>query len=156
MISGMTDQSMEERVFIEGERRRFDLHINGILESFVDNTMLSVEVLVDNKFFAEALIKNQYKKNKRIKIINQKITTKLIKELLANQPLVVQLDNNFLGDYSHSSHFVVIEKILTNGKFQLIDPMTGSKKILTEEKLEEAILSLKNHIKMCPLLIRKI
>lgn len=156
MISQMTDQSMEERIFTEGEKRRFNYYLSGILESFVDNTMLSVELTVDNKFFAEELIKNQFKKNKRIKIKQEKVTVKLIKQLLLTQPLIINLDNKFLGDFSHSSHYVVVEKIIANGKLQLIDPLTGGKKILTEEKLEEAILSLKTHIKMCPLVIRKV
>jgi len=156
MISKMTDQSIEERVFIEGEKRRFDYSLSGILESFVDNTMLSVEVTVDSKYFAEELLNSLSKKNKKIKIINEKITTKMIKKLLEKQEVVVYIDDNFLGHTSHTSHYVVIEKFIPSGKFQIIDPSTGNRKTLTEKKLEESILSLKSYIKKCPLVIRKV
>ena len=153
MISKMNDQSIEERIFMEGEKRRHNYYLRGIIDSFVDNTMLSVEIIVDNKYFAEEVAKP---KSKNIKVINEKITLELIKKLLETQAFIIDLDDNFLGDYSHASHFVVIEKVLPNGKFQIIDPSSGGKKMLTAEKLENSISSLKNHIKMCPLIIRKI
>lgn len=156
MISEMTDQSIEERVFTEGEKRRFDYYLSGILESFVDNTMLSVEVLVDNKPYTDELTKSQNKKNKRIKIRNEKISISLIKKLVAIQPIIVHIDDNFVGDYSHASHFVVVAALRPDGKFEIADPWDGKRKFLTEEKLWNAITSLKDQLKMCPIVIRKI
>lgn len=153
MISKMNDQSIEERVFMEGEKRHHAYSLRGFLESFADNTMLSMEVIVDNKSFAEDISKPN---NKNIKVRQEKITLALIKKILETQALIIHLDDNVLGDYSHASHFVVVEKLMPNGKFQVIDPMTGGRRILSEEKLQNSIDSLKSYIKMCPLIIRKI
>ncbi len=155
MISRMTDQSIEERIFSEGEKRRFGFYLNSILESFADNTMLSVDVYVDNKFFADKLVGEQNRKNKRIKFKNEKISIELIKKLTDIDAVIAHVDNNFFGDYSHSPHFIVVEKAIPTGKFQIIDPLSGKSKIVAESILESAIVSLKNHIKMCPIVIQK-
>lgn len=155
MISNMADQSIEERVFFEGEKRNFDLSLNSMLESFADNTMLSVEVFIDNKFFTDKLQKQQNKKNKRLKFKHEVITTELIMSLVKTDPVVVHIDNNFLGHQAHGSHYVVIENF-ENGNFQLIDPADGKCKSLKIEKMMEAISSLKTHLKICPIVIRKV
>lgn len=156
MVSKMSDQSIEQRVFCEGEKRRFDYYLNGILESFVDNTMLSVEVIVDNKTFADELTKGKNKKNKRIKIRSEKITIKMIEKLLETSAIILHVDNHFLGDYSHVSHYVVVTAFKNDMKIELVDPIDGKSRYLTKEKLEASIDSLRNNIKMCPVIVRKI
>jgi transcription initiation factor IIF auxiliary subunit len=152
----MQDQSIEQRVFNESEKRDFEFYLNSVLESYADNTMLSVEISVDNKTLTEKLIKEQNKKNKKIRYKTEKITIGLIKKLIEEQPIIVHVDDNYLGDYSHASHYIVIESLRKDGKFEIIDPMDGKVKSLSEEKLVASIDSLKNHIKMCPIVIRKI
>ena len=64
--------------------------------------------------------------------------------------IICHIDDHYLGDFSHASHFVVIEKA-TESKFMVVDPMHGKKKWISEKTLDNAIQDLKNHIKMCPL-----
>ncbi len=106
--------------------------------------------MVDNKYFTNFLIKS-FNNPKKFNIKHKKITINTIKDLLKKEKLICHIDNNYLGDYSHASHFIIIEKS-THKKFRIIDPMEGKKKIISHEKLYESITSLKKNIKMCPLL----
>jgi len=155
MLTKMTDQSIEERIFFEGEKRDYDLYLNSTLVSFVDNTKLTIEVIADNKYFANELTSTLKRYRKSIVVSQQKVSAKLIAKLLETSAVILHIDENSLGAYSHSSHYVVVEKNLPSGNFQIFDPMTGRGKVLTPEKLDTAILSLKNHLKMCPVVIRK-
>lgn len=153
MISGAKDQSQEEKIFFEGEKRDYDYYINSTLASFAKNTGKQLEVLVDNKYFTETLSHDLNELSEKVHISFKPVTTPLIKEIVKNQPLVVHLDDNFLGDYSHASHFVVVHSIRKDGRFEIFNPINGKSKYLTERNLGDAILSLKKHIKMCPILI---
>jgi len=155
MISKMTDQSIEQRIFFEGEKRKLDNYVSNMLFSFVGNTKLSLEVFVDNKYFAESLSKELKRQQKSIIIVQQKITAALIDKMLEKGEVILHIDDNYLGDYSHASHFIVIERKVGD-KYSVIDPISGTRKTISQPKLEASILSLKAHIKMCPLLIRKI
>jgi ABC-type bacteriocin/lantibiotic exporter with double-glycine peptidase domain len=88
---------------------------------------------------------------KRVSVVHKKITDAFIGELLKTQPIICHIDDHILGDYSHASHFIILEK--TTKKFiYIIDPWSGKKKRIINTKLEKAISDLKNQVKMCPLL----
>jgi len=94
---------------------------------------------------------NDFNDKNNFNIYRKKITISLIKELLKEKPVICHIDDNYLGDYSHASHFIILERA-TNKKILIVDPMKGRKSLISDKKLEESILSLKKHIKMCPLL----
>lgn len=151
----MTDQSIEQRIFFEGEKRKLNNYVSSMLFSFIDNTKLSIEVIVDNKYFAESLSGELKRQQKSIKILQQKVTPSLIDKMLEKSEIILHIDDNYLGDYSHASHFVVIERKIGD-KYSLIDPVSGTRKTISVVKLEASLISLKNHIKMCPIVIRKV
>lgn len=155
MISKVTDQSIEQRIFFEGEKRRLDSYLSNMIFSFVDNTKLSLEIFADNKFFTEKLKGELKRQQKSILIENKKISISFIDKLLERSDIILHIDNNLLGDYSHSSHFIVVERKVAD-KYNIIDPLTGTRKNLSASKLEEAISSLKSSVKMCPIIIRKV
>lgn len=75
----------------------------------------------------------------------------MIRELLENGPLICQVDDHSLGDYSHASRLIVLERA-TDKFVQIIDPWRGERRKISSAKLDESINDLKNRIKMCPLL----
>lgn len=153
MISGAENQELEEKIFFEAEKSDFDFYLNSILASFVKNTGKSLNVFVDNKFFSEKLFNNLKKYSNKIIIVHKPINSDLIIETLNIGPFVIHIDDNYLGDYSHASHFVVANSIRKDGKLEILDPADGKRKYLSMEKLLESVNSLKKHIKMCPVII---
>jgi len=153
MISGENDQSMEEKIFFDGEKRDYQFYLNSIFASYVSNLNKGIQVHVDNRYFAKLLAEDLAEFGDKIAIDHNPITIDMIKKILQKSPLIIYLDDNFLGDYSHASHFVVISSIRKDGRFEILDPATGKCKYLTEKKLEETIQSLKKHIKMCPIVV---
>lgn len=153
VISGAENQDLEEKIFFDGEKREYDFYLNSILASFVKNTEKSLEVFVDNKYFAGKLSDNLKKLSNKIMVVYKPINSNLIIETLDAGPFVIHLDNNYLGDYSHASHFVVVNGVRKDGKLEILDPADGKRKYLTLEKLDESVNSLKKHIKMCPVII---
>jgi ABC-type bacteriocin/lantibiotic exporter with double-glycine peptidase domain len=83
--------------------------------------------------------------------VHKKINLQFIAEVLNKKPLICHIDDHALGDYSHASHFIVLEKA-TEKSVQIIDPWTGKRKKINKFTLERAITELKNQVKMCPLL----
>jgi len=140
----------EEKILLKGMKRTYPFYVVGIPQEFFKRYKKKINIIVDNKYFTNVLIKSFKSKNK-FNIFHKKITLSLIKELLKEQPLICHIDDNYLGDYSHASHFIILEKA-TNKRILIVDPMTGKKKSISDKKLLESILSLKRHIKMCPLL----
>lgn len=154
MISGAKNQELEEKIFFDGAKRDYDFYLNSMLASFVKNTGKSLEVFVDNKFLTGKLSVNLEKYSDKINIVHKQINPDLIAETLKTGPFVIYLDDNYLGDYSHASHFVVVNSVRKDGRFQILDPANGKRKYLTANKLSESVESLKKHIKICPIIIR--
>ena len=144
------DEKTEKEILIKGMRKIYPFYVVGIAKEVFNKFKTKITIIVDNKYFTNSLIKS-FKDKRSFNIIHKKITIQLIKQLLKDKSLICHLDNNYLGNYSHCSHFVVLEKA-TDKKILLIDPFSGKKRFISDKKLEQAILSLKNHVKMCPLL----
>ena len=140
----------EVQVLLKGMKRTHLFYIVGISKEFFNRYKRKVNVIVDNKYFTNILIKGFNDRN-NFNILHNKITIPLIRELLKKQPLICHIDDNYLGDYSHASHFIILEKA-TNKKILIVDPMSGKKSLISDKKLHDSILSLKKHIKMCPLI----
>ena len=144
------DEKIEKEILINGMKRIYPFYAVGVPKEIFNKFKTKITIIVDNKYFTNSLIKS-FKDKRNFNIVHKKITIQLIKELLKDKPLICHLDNNYLGDYSQCSHFLVLEKA-THKKILLIDPFSGKKRFISVKKLEQAILSLKNHVKMCPLL----
>lgn len=141
----------EQQLALNGSQRTYPFYVVGITAEVAKEYKAKIKVFADNKFFTDILKKSF--KNKNITVEHEKITTGLITKLLEKNSLICHVDIHGLGDYSHSSHFIVIEK--TNGKvFTIIDPWTGKRRKISGDTLEKAISELKNDVKMCPLLFK--
>lgn len=153
MVSGKkVTPKLEESVCIRGSKRRYDLYVVGVPFEFCLQTRQKLSVYVDNRFFANLLAK-QFAQNRLVSVTHRKVDLKLLRELSAERPIVCHIDDHFLGDYSHCSHFVVVEKI-SKSMATLIDPYYGKRSRISCKTLVRAIASLKQHIRMCPLIFQ--
>ena len=140
----------EQQLALKGSQRTYPFYVVGVTAEIAKEYKTKIQVLADNKFFTNVL-RDSFSEEKSINVEYQKITPALIRKLLNKNLLVCHIDTHALGDYSHASHFIVIEKV--SGKvFTIIDPWTGERRKITEKTLERAIKELKNNVKMCPLL----
>lgn len=139
----------EQELTLKGSQRTYSFYMTGIATEIAKKYNTKITFLADNKFFTN-ILKNSLE-NKNISVRHQKITLDLICKLLEKNVLICHIDIHGLGDYSHSSHFIVIEKVKGNF-FTIIDPWSGDKKNISKKTLLKAILELKNNVKMCPLL----
>lgn len=140
----------EQEIALLGSRRIYPFYVVGITTEMVKKYGHKVKVIADNKYFANILDKS-FSDQKDISVEAKPITAMFIRELVEEQPVVCHIDDHGLGDYSHASHFIVIEKG-GKGSFTVVDPWTGKRKRITDKTLENAIYELKTHVKMCPLL----
>lgn len=141
----------EQQLALMGSQRTYPFYVVGITAEIAKEYKAKIQVFADNKFFT-GILKKSFK-DKNITVTNKKITTSLIRRFLAKNQLICHIDTHGLGDYSHASHFIIIEKV--KGKFfTIIDPWAGNRKNISEKTLEKAILELKNNVKMCPLLFK--
>ncbi len=145
------DEGIEEELSLKGSRRIHPFYVVGIPAECAKKFNVRIRIIADNAYFA-GVLKKAFRGRKSIVIEHRKITPAYTRASLKNQPVICHIDDHILGDYSHASHFVVLEKALPNKRVSLIDPWTGKRKRLSFSKLEESVHSLKTHIKMCPLL----
>ena len=143
-------EAEEQDLALNGSKRRYSFYVIGIPSEIMKKYNKKIQVYADNKYFTKVL-QNSCEVNQGIKITHNSITLNLVRELLKKKPLICHIDNNALGDYSHTSHFIVLEKT-TKDTIQILDPWTGKKKHISNNVLEKAIYNLKTQVKMCPLL----
>ena len=129
----------EEEIVMKGMNRKFSFYIVGVPKEFFYKYKKRINIVVDNKYFTNVLIK-EFKDKKNFKIVHEKITIDLIKKLILKQPVICHIDDNLLGDYSHASHFIVIEKA-TDKNFMIIDPWSGKRKLISSNKLISSFFS---------------
>ncbi|MBI4016154.1 MAG: hypothetical protein HY363_00500 [Candidatus Aenigmarchaeota archaeon] len=130
-------------------RRKYPFYVVGVPNEVFNYFSKKINIIVDNKYFTNVLRKSF--NAKIFTVQHHKISIALIRELLQKNSIICHIDDHYLGDYSHVSHFVVIEKA-TQKKFLIADPWHGEKKWILEKTLKNAIQDLKKHIKMCPLI----
>ncbi|HMS22553.1 MAG TPA: hypothetical protein PKA38_02200 [Candidatus Levybacteria bacterium] len=140
----------EQKLTLDGSKRIYPFYVVGIAMEFVKQFNSKLSVYVDNKYFASVL-KDAFKEQKSIEVIHQKNTLSFISEQLNKQPLICHIDDHALGDYSHASHFIILEKA-TNKYIEIVDPWFGKRKMISNKTLENAIHELRVHVKMCPLI----
>ena len=140
----------EQELALKGSNRNYPFYVVGIAAEFVKKYDGKVNIYADNSFFTKTL-QNAFIGNEKINVVHKKITMPLLKELLTEKPLICHIDNHALGDYSHASHFVILEES-TEEYIHIIDPWKKKKKMISKSTLIEALYDLKSHIRMCPLL----
>lgn len=145
------DAADEQDLAVRGSRRNHAFYVTGIPTECARRFGVQIRVLADNAYFAKILAR-AFEKEKGIAVEHAKVAAQSIRALLAQRPLICHIDNHLLGDVTHSSHFVVLEKELPGDRVLLIDPWTGTRKRVKWARLEESIGSLKTRIRMCPLL----
>ncbi len=139
----------EQQLTLKGSQRSYPFYVVGITTEVAKKYKVKIHILADNKFFTRTLKKSFRDQN--VFVSYKKVTIVLIRKLLEKNKLICHVDTHGLGDYSHTSHFIIIERV--SGKiFTIIDPWTGKRKKIAEVTLEKAINELKNKVKMCPLL----
>lgn len=141
----------EELILFKGMDRKYEFYVTGLCEEFVNLANLKLSVYVNNNYFKNVLKK--YFKNKNVTVLYKKIDLLTIQDLLKKGPLILHIDDNALGDYSHASHFIFIYGFSGNF-FNVIDPWDGKIKRISKTKMLNAIKLLRTHIKMCPLIIQ--
>lgn len=147
------DREGEREVWESGSDIQYPFYCVGIAQEFSKKFAVGIEIIVDNRYFTNVL-KKAFGPRSRCTVHYQKISITSINNFLTKGPVICHIDDHSLGNYSHCSHFVILEKNLSGERFLIVDPWHGKKKRLRSIKLEESILSLKKHIKMCPLLFR--
>jgi len=141
----------EQELAVKGSSRDYPFYVVGISTEFSKKLDGKIKIYADNALFTTTLQK-AFTDTDKINVIHKKITISLITELLNENPIICHVDNHTLGDYSHASHFIILEKA-TKDFVNIIDPWSGKRKKISKSTLDESVSDLKNHIKMCPLLL---
>lgn len=144
------DINDESDLLLKGMDRKYAFYVVGCPKAINEKYNKRIGIVVDNQYFTDILIK-EFKDKENFNIYHQKVNLKTIKRLIEKRPLICYIDDNYLGDYSHASHFIILER-MTDKMIQIIDPFTGKRSSISHKKLENSVQSLKDHIKMCPLL----
>lgn len=144
------DETLEEALTMKGSKRIYPFYVVGIAKEVFNHFKVTIEIIVDNKYYTK-ILNQAFMNDEHFLIHHQRITIALIKKILKEKSIICYIDNNLLGDYSHSPHFIIIEKV-TKKKIAIIDPLTGKRNYWSDKKLADAIYSLKRNVKMCPLL----
>lgn len=143
----------EQNLFERGSSRIHPFYVVGVTQEFSNMFHRTIEVISDNAYFTAILAKT-LKPTSQYIVQHQRLTISVVRSFLKTSPVICHIDNHILGDYSHTSHFIILEKELSNDRILVLDPWTGKRKRLSFLQLSQSIHSLRNHIKMCPLLLR--
>src|SRR5574343_154707 len=142
-------KELEQKLALAGSQRIYPFYVVGIPSEIAKKFDVSIKVFADNKYFTGILQKSFDSKN--ISVEHHKVSIDFIKQKLDQSPLICHIDTHGLGDYSRSSHFIVVESYKGN-RFSIIDPWYGERKQISGATLEKAVKELKENVKMCPLL----
>ncbi len=144
-------EAEEQDLALRGSKRKYPFYVVGIPTEVALTYNTRIKIFVDNKFFTDVLQK-AFAEQKNITVVHEPITEDLIRKEVTKKPVICHIDTNALGDYSHASHFIILEK-MTENMVSIIDPWTGEGKRISNKTLEQAIYDLKTQVKMCPLLL---
>ena len=115
------------------------------------------EQYIDNIFYYKILSKLKYPNN--MKLINKKIDRNFLIEMINISPIIIYVDNYYLGRIStyphlkpHYPHFIILTKF-NKRSCRYLDPITGKEEKMKTELLIRSIQSLRNKMKICPKVI---
>lgn len=92
-------------------------------------------------------------KSQRVELVSSKVDMRLIRKLLESGSIIVYLDNYYLQKIVHAPHFVLVERY-KDDTIEIADPYDGKRKNISSKIIQKAIISLRNHLKYSPVLIR--
>lgn len=130
---------------LKGPRDSFAL---SLLEAFVKKYKRDVEVYADNKAFCSFL--KSRTRSPKIHLKHKFIDKNFIEEHI--EPFILYVDGHFLKTPTHYPHFVIIEGE-TSKKYLVIDPWIGNRRKVPKSVIYDAVGSLKDYLKFCPLMI---
>jgi len=144
----ITDGPRKDEIEIWKHGWKFN-YLIGQLNCVASKYGKKLEAYVENKYYFNQL---QKQKRKGVEIINKKIDTKLIGELLKDGKVIVYLDIYYLQNILHAPHFVLaLEK--DKDFMKIADPSSGKIKKISIGILQEGIDGLRNHLKYSPVLV---
>lgn len=152
ILKGLDFSKNDEIKLLNKGLERFEkAYYPGIILEFVKRYKLKLNFIIENRYLYEEL--KPRLENEELALRSNLINPELIDGIVSkNRRLILYLDNFYLGDVIHSPHFVLLEKRIRN-RFVIIDPWRGRRMYLIKERLEEGIMSLRNHLKFSPVLI---
>lgn len=145
-------EEMERKIFFEAEAKSFPFSVQGTLVAITKNLDIKCRLIVDNAYFAKVLDAG-LQEHPQVRIECKRISAgELRKEFSHNGQAVISVDGHILGDYAHWPHFVFVENA-TKNRFTFIDPNTAGRRYFSDEKMDQAIDSLRGHLKICPFMV---
>lgn len=152
MAGGCNLTSRDEKaILVNGLDNKYGFYVIGVVEEFIKKFGKSVEVFVDNEYFTKVL--QGCTKNKKIKVTYNNISMNFLNKLLNDSSVILYIDYHSFGDYSHYSHFILVDSI-KDSNYKIVDPVIGKFQNVSGEKLDKGIKLLREHIKMCPLILK--
>ena len=124
----------------------------GHLEFIVKKFNTGFYFYVDNKRFCNFIKK--FKPSNKIALLQEKISLKLINELIKVSPVIVYVDSFYLWKVRHYPHFIIILERYKQS-YKIFDSWDGKIKPINHTILAKAVTSLRNLLKFCPQLIQK-
>lgn len=139
----------ELSLLMGGFKRTRESYALGILDEFSHKFEANVTVYVDNGRYLKQALK--IIDNPRIMLRQAKIDRKFLDRI--DRPFILSLDAFSLHKDVHWPHYVIIE-VSSNGFFSIIDPWNGQRRNFDKAKALKGIISLRNHLKFCPIVIK--
>lgn len=144
----MTGQGNKDEIEIWKHGWKFN-YLIGQLNYVADRFSKKIEAYIENKYYFNQLLKQN---NKNVKLVNQKIDSKLLSDLLEKGKVIVYIDCYYLQKILHAPHFVVALR-QTESFIEIADPADGKIKMIPTRVISQAIVSLRNHLKYSPVLV---
>lgn len=108
-----------------------------------------IEAYIENEYYFDEL---QFQKSENVSLINKQIDLDLVHDLLKSGEVIVYLDCYYLQGILHAPHFVVTTRQTREG-FEIADPADGKLKIISIKTMQDAVESLRDHLKYSPVLV---
>ncbi len=109
------------------------------------------KLIIENTHYANYVQKRIG--GKKITIQNQKISLKLIDQLINTSKVIINIDDFALWKIYHYPHFLIILKRIGKN-YEIFDPWDGKTKLISQNTIKKGIIMLRNHQKLSPVVIR--
>lgn len=140
---------LEKQILSEGLFRLRESYALGCVLAFLDHHQdASLTIHVDNKYYLGML--QNWVDNPRIHLVHAKNSLGLLESL--TPPFIAYVDNHITDGWIHLPHFLLVTGS-TNKFFTVFDPWSGKTAKISKRKLLTGIELLRDHIKLCPLVI---
>src|SRR3989344_3811878 len=139
----------EMDLFIDGIKRIKDSYAVSMVDAFVEKYQARAEIFVDNFYFWKYL--KEYPLTSGL-ILTQSIISNAFIDVQP-APYILYIDYYVFTSIVHSPHFIVILENASDS-FLIFDPWIGKTRKVAKTNVYQAVESLRNYLKYCPLLIK--